>query len=162
MMILFARKLCWQSREKTQHICMKATPLILNSTFLQSYVMSVALQPTPYYSVCLQLSEHVQLFLNTLHYARRLKFKLNLICWRIQNPQDYGRKKEKCKSLQLLSDSVLPPPTPIIPLTQMPLVGLTVSRAEQPFHWQWKTRDLGVVNTSVQCNRKSCFRTQLA
>lgn len=46
--------------------------------------MSVALQPTPYSHVCLQSSEHEQLFLNLAFHVRRLKLKLNLICWRIQ------------------------------------------------------------------------------
>lgn len=46
--------------------------------------MSVALQSTPYSNVCLQSSEHEQLFLNLAFHVRRLKLKLNLICWRTQ------------------------------------------------------------------------------
>lgn len=54
-------------------------------------------------------------------------------------------KKEKCKSLQLPFDSPLPNPTPIAPLTEMPLVKLTVSRAEKTSHWRRITKGLGVV-----------------
>lgn len=75
---------CWQHRAKTEHTCRRVTPFILNSTFLQGYVMSVALQSTPYTNVCLQSSEHERLFLNLAFHIRRLKLELNLICWRTQ------------------------------------------------------------------------------
>lgn len=45
--------------------------------------MSVALDSTPFSNVCLQSSEHEQLFLNLAFHVRSSKLKLNLICWRI-------------------------------------------------------------------------------
>ena len=67
---------------------------MLNSTFLQQYVMSVALQSTPSSDVCLQSSGHEQLFLNLAFHVRRLKLKLNLICWRIQILRIMAGKRE--------------------------------------------------------------------
>lgn len=73
--------------------------------------MSVALETTPYSHVCLQSSEHEWLFLNLAFHARRLKLKLNLICWRTQILRITAGKKEKCKSLEFPFDCPLSTPT---------------------------------------------------
>lgn len=140
-----SKELCWQYRLKTQHICTKVTPFILNSTFLQGYVMSVALRSTLYFSVCLQSLEHEQLFLNLAFHVRGLKLKLNLICWRIQILRIMAEKKRNVSHFNYPLTVLPAHPPPIIPLTKMPLVELTVSRAEKSSHWWLMTKGLGVV-----------------
>lgn len=144
-MILSPKELCWQCRAKTQHICMKVTPFILNSTFLQGYVMSVALRSTLYSSVCLQSLEHEQLFLNLAFHVRRLKLKLNLICWRIQILGIMAGKKRNVSHFNYPLTVLPAHPPPIIPLTKMPLVELTVSRAESLYIGDWWPKVLGAV-----------------
>lgn len=142
---------------------MKVAPFILNSTFLQGYVMSVALRSTLYSSVCLQSLEHEQLFLNLAFHVRRLKLKLNLICWRIQILRIMAGKKRNVSHFNY----PLSPPctcTPIIPLTKTLLVELTVSRAEKSLHWQLMTKGLGGLFTLYFCSiqQEVMFRRQLA
>lgn len=118
--------------------------------------MSVALQTTPYSHVCLQSSEHEWLFLNLAFHVRRLELKLNLICWRTQILRITAGKKRNVSHLNSPLTVLSPLPPTIIPLTKMPLVKLTVSRAEKPLHWRLMTKGLGGVYLIffVQNNRK--------
>lgn len=61
--------------------------------------MSVALQSTPYSNVGLQSLEHEQLFLNLAFQCKKVKTQTEFDLLENSNPQDYGRKKEKCESL---------------------------------------------------------------
>lgn len=158
------KELCWQCRVKTQHICMKVTPFILNSTFLQGYVMSVALRSTLYFSVCLQSLEHEQLFLNLAFHVRGLKLKLNLICWRIQILRITAGKERNVSQFNYPLTVLPAPPPPIIPLIKMPLIELTLSRVEKSSHWWLMTKGLGGLFTLYFCSKQQevMFGRQLA
>lgn len=89
-------------------------------------------------------------------HVRRLKLKLNLICCRIQILRIMAGKKRNVSHFNYPLTVLPAHPPPTIPLTKMPLVELTVSRADKSLHWRLMTKGLGgcLLYIFVQNNRK--------